>query len=109
MGYHQGDNILPLEIFLEPISFMDPTIPIVALICAYYSRKFIYVWPITVIASMVMPFILLLVNNQLFQLLHNVGLKEILQQILIIRLVIASFWALLCWWGANRLRDYIKK
>lgn len=100
---------MTLDILLSPITFLDPTIPAVALICAIYTRKFIWVWPITVLAAFLLPIALLLINKQYIEIFKNTDLQETFNQVIIIRIVIASFWTLLCWWGANRIRDYLAK
>lgn len=100
---------MTLDILLNPITFLDPTILAVAITCAIYTRKFIWVWPLSVLAACILPLTLLIINQQYIDIFHNTDLQEVFNQVIIIRIVIASFWTLLCWWGANRIRDYLAK
>ncbi|MFV0431975.1 MAG: hypothetical protein ACK5MJ_07375 [Alphaproteobacteria bacterium] len=100
---------MSLELLLKPFTFLDPTVAIVALICSLYTRKFIYIWPIVIIFANILPIAIIIINRQYFEIFHNQNLQEIFKEVAIIRLVIGSLWALLCWWGTNRMRDYLKK
>ncbi len=102
-----------MDILFQNYSLLDPLIPVMALVCASMTRKFTYIWPAVLIAATIIPLIVItvtIVNKGHIDFLFNdAHLQEKLQQMLILRLVVSSFWALFFWWGANRLRDSLKQ
>lgn len=102
-----------MDILFQNYSLLDPLIPIAALVCAVLSRKFIHIWPATLMAASIIPifviFLTIIQKRDFLFLFQNSSLHEPLQQMLILRLVISSFWALFFWWSANRLRDSLSR
>ncbi len=102
-----------MDILLKNYSLFDPLIPMAALIAVFMTRKFTHIWPAALLAAAIIPMILLLlliIDKGGISFLWTEPLwQEKLQKIAILRLVIASFWALFFWWGGNRLKDHMKK